>query len=48
MSVNAENFEGWIRGPFVDMNTDLEEQYFAREARSIVEGVGDEVKGANS
>ncbi len=41
---HAENFDRWIRGPFVEMNTGLEELYFARENRADVSGVGDPIK----
>lgn len=44
MSKNAEKFDGWIRGAFVEMNTALEEMYFAQEDRSAVEGVRDDIK----
>jgi hypothetical protein len=44
MSHTAE-FDRWIRGPFVAMNTELEELYFARENRADVMGVGDAIKG---
>ncbi len=40
----SKDFEHWIRTSFVEMNTALEELYFAREARENVEGVGDEIK----
>ena len=44
MSENAENFETWIRSDFVEMNTALENLYFAQERREHVEGVGDAIK----
>ena len=44
MSNNAEAFEHWIRTAFVQMNTELEELYFAQEDRSRVTGVGDRIK----
>ena len=40
----AEAFEHWIRTAFVEMNTELEERYFAQDDRSRVIGVGDPVK----
>lgn len=40
----SESYEHWIRTSFVEMNTALEEMYFAREARENVEGVGDDIK----
>jgi hypothetical protein len=46
MSNNAEAFEHWIRTSFVQMNTELEELYFAQEDRSRVMGVGDGIKQA--
>ncbi len=44
MSVNAETFDAWIRSTFVELNTALEELYFAHEDRAAVEGVGDDLK----
>ena len=44
MSRNAEAFDRWIRSTFVELNTALEELYFARDDRSDVEGVGDGLK----
>jgi hypothetical protein len=44
MTVNTENFDSWIRGEFVEMNTALEEIYFAQSDRSAVENVGDSIK----
>jgi hypothetical protein len=44
MTANTENFDRWIRGEFVAMNTALEEIYFAQDDRSAVEGVGDAIK----
>jgi hypothetical protein len=44
MTVNTENFDRWIRGEFVEMNTALEEIYFAQSDRSAVENVGDSIK----
>ena len=46
MSRNTENFDRWIRGAFVEMNTALEELYFAQDARDLVQGVGDDIKQA--
>src|SRR5579863_7523098 len=46
MSNNAEAFEHWIRTSFVQMNTALEELYFAQEDRARVMGVGDTIKHA--
>jgi hypothetical protein len=44
MSNNAEAFEHWIRTSFVQMNTALEELYFAQPERSRVTGIGDAIK----
>jgi Domain of unknown function (DUF1864) len=44
MTVNTENFDRWIRGEFVEMNTALEEIYFAQSDRSAVENVGASIK----
>jgi len=44
MSANALAFDGWIRSAFVQMNTELEQLYFAQEDRANVEGVGDAIK----
>ena len=46
MSNNAEAFEHWIRTSFVQMNTELEELYFAQPDRTRVIGVGDGIKQA--
>ena len=46
MSNNAEAFEHWIRTSFVQMNTELEQLYFAQQDRSRVVGVGDAIKHA--
>jgi hypothetical protein len=46
MSSNAEAFEHWIRTSFVQMNTELEELYFAQQDRARVAGVGDSIKHA--
>jgi hypothetical protein len=44
VSVRAEKFDHWIRTSFVEINTALEELYFAQEDRANVEGVGDRLK----
>ena len=46
MSANALAFDRWIRTAFVEMNTELEELYFARSDRANVEGVGNAIKAA--
>jgi hypothetical protein len=44
MSRNVDAFDAWIRSTFVELNTSLEDLYFAQEDRSNVEGVGDDLK----
>ncbi len=44
MSRNVEAFDAWIRSTFVELNTALEETYFAQDDRANVDGVGDELK----
>jgi len=44
MSRNVEAFDAWIRSTFVELNTALEDAYFAQDERANVEGVGDDVK----
>src|SRR6202046_3933601 len=44
MSNRAEAFEHWIRTSFVEMNTELENLYFAKENRAQVIGCGDPIK----
>ena len=34
MSENAERFDDWIRTRFIDINTELEELYFAQDDRA--------------
>lgn len=46
MSAAAIAFDRWIRGAFVEMNTALENLYFAQEDRSNVVGTGDAIKAA--
>jgi hypothetical protein len=46
MTSRAEAFEHWIRTSFVEMNTELEELYFAQADRAAVIGRGDPVKAA--
>jgi hypothetical protein len=42
----AQSFEHWIRTAFVEMNTDLENRYFAQDDRSRVIGIGESTKAA--
>src|SRR5271165_5720763 len=44
MSSRAEAFEHWIRTSFVQMNTQLENLYFAQSDRAQVIGCGDSIK----
>jgi Domain of unknown function (DUF1864) len=46
MSSRADAFEHWIRTSFVQMNTELENLYFANEDRAQVIGCGDPIKAA--
>ena len=44
MSTHSEAFDHWIRGAFVEINTALEELYFAQADRADVSRVGGDVK----
>jgi hypothetical protein len=44
MSSKAEAFEHWIRTSFIEMNTELEQLYFAQANRTQVIGCGDASK----
>lgn len=44
MTTNTDNFDHWIRGDFVRLNTQLEELYFASDNPQEVEGVGEDIK----
>jgi hypothetical protein len=44
MSSRAEEFEHWIRTSFIQLNTELENLYFAQENRGQVIGHGDQIK----
>jgi Domain of unknown function (DUF1864) len=46
MTSRAESFEQWVRTSFVEMNTQLEDLYFAQPDRAAVIGRGDTVKAA--
>jgi hypothetical protein len=46
VSASIEAFDAWIRGRFRDLNTELEERYFALENPSDVEGVAPELTDA--
>lgn len=44
VSARVEEFDRWIRGDFVALNTELEQLYFAGSDRAEVAGVGDALK----
>ena len=44
MTIKTENFDRWIRGDFVRLNTELEELYFASDDPQEVEGTGEDIK----
>ena len=44
MNTFVESFDSWIRSSFVEMNTELEQLYFAQADRSGTEDVGDNIK----
>ena len=44
MTPNVAAFDRWVRGGFRDMNTELENLYFALEDRAAVAGVGESIK----
>ena len=44
ISANTEAFDRWIRSSFVEMNTELENLYFAQPDRASVLGIGDRIK----
>ena len=44
MTANSELFDRWVRGPFVEMNTELENLYFGQQDRVRVIGIGDVIK----
>jgi Domain of unknown function (DUF1864) len=46
MSSRAEAFEHWIRTSFVQMNTELENMYFAQKDRAQIIGCGDALKAS--
>ena len=41
---NVAAFDHWIRTSFRDLNTEIEEIYFAQENKAAVQAVGDEIK----
>jgi len=44
MTQTADAFDAWIRSDFIELNTVLEERYFAADDRAAVVGVGDDIK----
>ncbi|MFT6285320.1 MAG: hypothetical protein ACJA09_000054 [Alcanivorax sp.] len=46
MTPHFDAFDRWIRTGFKQMNTELEELYFAQDDRDLVAGVGDDIKEA--
>ncbi|HEX6638319.1 MAG TPA: monodechloroaminopyrrolnitrin synthase PrnB family protein [Steroidobacteraceae bacterium] len=44
MSHHSDAFDRWIRGSFVEMNTELENLYFAQEDRADVSRIGGHLK----
>jgi hypothetical protein len=44
-SARVERFDRWIRTAFIEMNTELENLYFAQSDRMRVMGCGDAIKG---
>lgn len=46
MSTASEKFDAWIRSSFRQINTELEELYFAQDDRANVDGVGGALKKA--
>ncbi len=44
MNKSVEVFDQWIRGSFVEMNTELEAIYYAQQDRAAVESVGGDIK----
>lgn len=44
MSARSQAFDTWIRSRFTEVNTALEETYFAQEDRANVDGVGEDLK----
>jgi hypothetical protein len=44
MSNHSESFDRWIRGSFMEINTELENLYFAQDDRSDVTRAGQNQK----
>lgn len=43
-TANADYFDSWIRNEFIEINTQLEHQYFAQSDRHCVANIGTELK----
>lgn len=41
---NARDFDDWIRGPFADLNTELEDIYFAQDDRTAIPTSGERLR----
>ena len=44
MNTFVASFDSWIRSSFVEMNTELEQLYFAQDDRSATQDIGDSIK----
>lgn len=44
MSQNTDNFDAWIRGNFVSINTELENLYYEQDNPEAIESVGEQLK----
>lgn len=44
MTANVRAFDEWIRTRFIELNSELEELYFAQPNRAVVEGIGESIK----
>jgi len=44
MTINVANFDTWMRSTFIQINTELENLYFAQANRANVAGIGENLK----
>ena len=44
MTPNVINFDTWMRSNFIEINTELENLYFAQENRATIQGIGENLK----
>jgi hypothetical protein len=44
MTINVSNFDNWMRTAFVEINTELENLYFAQENKANVNNIGEHLK----